>query len=164
MAEFQIAKSMAEVLYKLQHSSNYDHDDDDECDYDQYRRRRRRVSTKLSSEELDLARLTGMTAELAMSRAREANRDFKTVMAETEFRVSIELARILASTIDPVLQGLRKVKVEEEGEVCGVCQDDMEVGDDEARAMGCMHKFHGHCIFKWLKHKNVCPLCRHPNM
>ncbi|CAK9184409.1 unnamed protein product [Ilex paraguariensis] len=85
-------------------------------------------------------------------------RELGTVTASTEpasFRA--------AGGVDSVLRGLREVMVEEEdGHVCGVCLDEMKRGD-EAIAMGCMHKFHGYCIVKWLKRKTICPLCRYKN-
>lgn len=151
MDEIQIAKSKAEILDKLTNSSNYPDNPTG------------RVSAKLGGEEVDWERISGVTAELARGRARATNRDFPTVLEETELRVTVELARILEPTLDPVLKGLREVVVveeEEEGGLCGVCQEEMEVGED-VRAMGCTHKFHVFCIYKWLKHKNVCPLCRY---
>ncbi|KAF7121191.1 hypothetical protein RHSIM_Rhsim13G0211300 [Rhododendron simsii] len=151
MDEIQIAKSKAEILDKLTNSSNYPGNPAG------------RVSAKLGGEEVDWERISGVTAELAWWRAWATNRDFRTVLEETELRVTVELARILEPTLDPVLKGLREVVMveeEEEGGLCGVCQEEMEVGED-VRAMGCRHKFHVFCIYKWLKHKNVCPLCRY---
>ncbi|XP_052203982.1 E3 ubiquitin-protein ligase EL5-like [Diospyros lotus] len=148
MDEFQIAKSMAEILDRLKSGGGGDQG--------------RRGSAELGREERELARLEGMTAELALRQARATNGDFKTAMVEASLGVSKELATIMAATVDPVVAGLRKASVEEGGgEVCGVCQEEMEVGDEDVKAMAnCMHKFHGYCIFKWLKQKGVCPLCR----
>ncbi|XAR48640.1 Ubiquitin--protein ligase [Bertholletia excelsa] len=151
MAEYEIAKSMADLLNKLQRPS------DEEGDVSESNFRGDR--SKLGREEVELARLHAKTAELALNRARAWNREFKKVMEETEILVSVELARILADQVDPVVDALRKAVVEE-GHVCGVCQDEMVVGE-EARAMTCGHTFHGSCIFKWLHFNNACPLCRY---
>ncbi|KAA8549857.1 hypothetical protein F0562_001541 [Nyssa sinensis] len=155
MEEFQIASSMAQVLNILQHSGEVSDDgySSSTCDY------RRRSSVKLGREELQLATLASTTAKLAMSRARATGRDFNSVMAETELAVSIQLARILAGSIDPLLEGLTKVVVKDDEEhICGVCQDEIR-GGDEARAMVCRHKFHAYCIVKWLKQKKGAVAC-----
>ncbi|XP_048229452.1 E3 ubiquitin-protein ligase RNF167-like [Ricinus communis] len=58
--------------------------------------------------------------------------------------------------------GLKSVVVVDgDGEICGICLEEMEQGD-ETKAMDCMHRFHPSCIAQWLKReKNTCPLCRH---
>ncbi|XP_059668974.1 uncharacterized protein LOC132314079 [Cornus florida] len=114
-----------------------------------------RNRVKVSGEQLQLVRLESMTLELALSRTKGTDRYFWDVLAETQFEVKVQMVTIMADE-----KGLEKVLVEEEGHVCGVCQDEMEVGD-KARAMGCMHLFHGYCIVKWLIEANACPLCRH---
>ncbi|KAK2641070.1 hypothetical protein Ddye_022833 [Dipteronia dyeriana] len=95
-----------------------------------------------------------------MSRAAAQNRDFNQVLNEVEFKVSLHLAIIMEKTIDPTIAGTAAVTVEEDSHVCGVCQEDMQRGDD-ARAMDCMHVFHHDCILHWLHRNNTCPLCRH---
>ncbi|KAH7837462.1 hypothetical protein Vadar_014131 [Vaccinium darrowii] len=72
MDEIQIAKSKAEILNKLVNSSNYPYNPTG------------RVSAKLGGEEVDWPRISRITAELALSRARATNRDFRTVWEETE--------------------------------------------------------------------------------
>ncbi|KAL5831710.1 hypothetical protein ACOSQ4_017064 [Xanthoceras sorbifolium] len=114
---------------------------------------------ELDGEQMEYEWLEAKTKELAMSRAASQKRDFKTVLNEVELKVSLHLASLLAKTIDPAIMGTTTVRVEEEGHVCGVCQEDMEIGE-EARAMDCMHAFHDTCIFEWLHLKNTCPLCR----
>ncbi|CAK9184410.1 unnamed protein product [Ilex paraguariensis] len=154
--ELQIAISMADALNRLQHAAETPF-----SDHSWYAMQNPRSAPTLSAEELELAKLKSMPKKLAWSRARADCRDFETVLRETQHAISVNLARLLADTVDPVLEGLREVVVVEEDEdVCGVCLEEMKRGD-EARAMGCMHKFHGHCIFKWLKQKDVCPLCRY---
>ncbi|GMI97345.1 hypothetical protein HRI_003403800 [Hibiscus trionum] len=112
-------------------------------------------------ENMEWIMRDAMKAELAMSRARETNRDFETTYMEVQWEVAVELAKILAETIDPALAGTDGVKIEEEdGGACGICLEDMEKGE-EVRAIGvCGHKFHDHCIFQWVKRKQNCPLCR----
>ncbi|OAY61318.1 probable E3 ubiquitin-protein ligase HIP1 [Manihot esculenta] len=151
MDELQIATEEAEVLHRMSNWGVYSTFDGS---YDP-----RTIGGKLDPDELRLAKLEGMKRELARLRARDGNREFDVVLREVEFEVMIQLGMILAKSIDPVLKGLKKVKIEE-GEVCGVCQEEMEMGD-EGRAMECMHKFHGFCIVQWLKMKKTCPLCRY---
>ncbi|KAH7834902.1 hypothetical protein Vadar_020765 [Vaccinium darrowii] len=150
MDEIQIAKAKAEILVKLVNSGNYP---DNPIG---------RVTVKLGSEEVDSVGISRVMAELALSRAQATNRDLKTVLLETELMVLVELGRILEPTVDLVLKGLKEVVVleEEGGCVCAVCQAEMVAGED-VRAMGCMHKFHVFCIYRWLKQKTVCPLCRY---
>ncbi|KAL3506404.1 hypothetical protein ACH5RR_031786 [Cinchona calisaya] len=102
------------------------------------------------------AKINGMMANLAMSRAQETGRDFKTVLEETQLKIHLKLGEIMAKTIHPGLQVLTKIIVDEEEEeeepICGICQDEMKAEDD-VRAMACKHAFHGQCIFKWLDKK-----------
>ncbi|PSR86785.1 E3 ubiquitin-protein like [Actinidia chinensis var. chinensis] len=151
MAELAIAKSMADHLDRLQRPSH-----DPPCDSDPRLLR----TAELSNEQLEWARLSTMTTELARSRSRATGRDFWVVLAETELRVRVELARILAPMVDPVLHGLREASLEEGGMVCGVCHDDMVFGE-EVRSLRCRHVFHMDCIYRWLKVKNACPFCRY---
>ncbi|CAL0333764.1 unnamed protein product [Lupinus luteus] len=43
--------------------------------------------------------------------------------------------------------------------ICSICLDDLSIGS-EATRMPCSHVYHNHCIVKWLKTCNTCPLCR----
>lgn len=45
-------------------------------------------------------------------------------------------------------------------DTCIDCQGDLEIKDDECQiAWGaCNHAFHHHCINRWLKTRQVCPL------
>ncbi|KAJ4724432.1 RING/U-box superfamily protein [Melia azedarach] len=139
MNELEIAANKAELLLRLGNWSTHS-----TSDYD---------------EQLEFERLESKTEKLAMSRALASNKDYRTVLMEVELQVSIHLANLLEPTIDPVLAGTRSLKVEEDGLVCGVCQEEMEK-EEEGRAMECKHMFHDSCILKWLKIKNTCPLCR----
>ncbi|KAJ6895919.1 Minor histocompatibility antigen H13 [Populus alba x Populus x berolinensis] len=47
-----------------------------------------------------------------MKRASATNRDFHSVLAEVELQVRVQLAGILAKTIDPVLAGLKNLVIE----------------------------------------------------
>ncbi|KAJ4980948.1 hypothetical protein NE237_031785 [Protea cynaroides] len=42
---------------------------------------------------------------------------------------------------------------------CMVCMDEFVKGVVIVK-LPCTHFFHGECIFKWLKHKKSCPICR----
>ena len=120
----------------------------------------RTFSGKLDPLELQSIRLESLTAKLASFRARETKRDFNTVMQEVQLEVFRWLGRILAKSMDPVFNGSKDVVIEEDGAVCGVCQEDMNVGV-EGRMLKCMHKFHSDCIVNWLRSKATCPLCRY---
>ena len=47
-----------------------------------------------------------MTAELALSGVQTTGRDYGVVLEDMEWRVKVELARILAPMVDPLLQVL----------------------------------------------------------
>ena len=51
----------------------------------------------------------------------------------------------------------------EHGELgqCNICLAPYELGD-EIRTTQCMHKFHTHCIDRWLRSNGVCPICKFP--
>ncbi|KAK6235442.1 zinc finger protein [Theobroma cacao] len=151
----QIATLKAETLNRLSNWGRYYSTFDGSCDP------RTTFSGKLDKEQLDFIRCETMATTLAMSRARETNRDYETTLMEVQLEVGIELAKLLAETIDPAFAGTNAVRIEEDGEeVCGICLENMEKGE-EARAMGdCSHKFHAFCIFEWVKRKKNCPLCR----
>jgi hypothetical protein len=151
--ELQIAILRAELLDRLRNWGRY-------STYDGSYDPRSTYSGKLDAMELEGPRLDAMTAELARSRARETGRKLETVMREVELEVMRRLGRILAKTVDPAFAGTEEVAIEEDGAVCGVCQEEMEVGD-EGRMLGCMHKFHSDCALKWLREKATCPLCRY---
>ncbi|KAI3927729.1 hypothetical protein MKW92_009347 [Papaver armeniacum] len=46
----------------------------------------------------------------------------------------------------------------DDGEVCPVCFQDMNVG---AVVLKCSHVFHENCVLEWAKRKPNCPVCRH---
>lgn len=152
MDELQIARATAQILHRLEHWGKIvaDH------------RPSEAGTGRFEGEELQLRKLKRMTYELAQSRAAADCRDFGAVLRETELGVMVEMGRILAETVDPVLEGLRRETVAEEGEVCGVCQEEMESGDEDVKSMGCAHRFHGFCIWRWLTERKSCPLCRNP--
>ncbi|KAL4467532.1 hypothetical protein ABPG72_004600 [Tetrahymena utriculariae] len=51
------------------------------------------------------------------------------------------------------------VKEVEENEICSICLDEWQI-NDQAKILGCMHKFHPKCIDDWLKEKTICPYCK----
>ncbi|XP_058114302.1 E3 ubiquitin-protein ligase MBR2-like [Magnolia sinica] len=44
-------------------------------------------------------------------------------------------------------------------ESCSICQEEY-AEEDEIGTLGCDHYFHITCIKKWLRYKNVCPICK----
>ncbi|KAL0440792.1 UNVERIFIED_CONTAM: putative E3 ubiquitin-protein ligase RHG1A [Sesamum radiatum] len=49
---------------------------------------------------------------------------------------------------------------EEEHGICVVCQDDTRQGNHAIRVLDCGHDYHACCITRWLREKNICPLCK----
>lgn len=45
------------------------------------------------------------------------------------------------------------------GEVCAVCQDKFETGQ-QVSCLRCEHTFHKNCLGPWLRSNNTCPVCR----
>ncbi|XP_057718753.1 probable E3 ubiquitin-protein ligase RHG1A [Arachis stenosperma] len=48
---------------------------------------------------------------------------------------------------------------ESEAEPCCVCQEEYKDGEDIG-TLDCGHDFHTECVKQWLKHKNLCPICK----
>ena len=46
-------------------------------------------------------------------------------------------------------------------EVCAVCQDGFEVGNERRSLNACHHTFHRACIDIWFQENVHCPVCRH---
>jgi len=46
-------------------------------------------------------------------------------------------------------------------EVCAVCQDGYEVGNERRSLNVCHHTFHKSCIDTWFQENVHCPVCRH---
>ncbi|XP_021753768.1 E3 ubiquitin-protein ligase SIS3-like [Chenopodium quinoa] len=110
-----------------------------------------------------LAKTKGRLAEVARRRAEASGRDFTTVFDETYFEFMHIEAKIMVKEmlVDPREMAMKDTVVLEEdrGEVCGVCQEEFEVGETVSGTT-CMHKFHGSCLWKWLYDRQTCPLCR----
>ncbi|KAF3454307.1 hypothetical protein FNV43_RR04754 [Rhamnella rubrinervis] len=144
----EIAMARAQLMDKL--SNSYSTYDEDHPYYHM-----------LNQPEAQHVRLDIMTYDLALSRARETNRDdYDAVLKEVQLEVTLELGRILAKTMDPAFAGSKAVKVDEDDAVCSICHEELGRGG-YARALGCMHMFHGYCLIKWLNKKTNCPLCRY---
>ena len=62
----------------------------------------------------------------------------------------------------PITKETKPVKEDEE-EVCAICLDEFEEGDDIPK-LRCKHKFHKHCLMPLCSSKNnrdvLCPICR----
>lgn len=145
MEELEIAEEMAARLHRLSNWEKYSSDSAQEpC---------------CSEEELSL-HLQAKKVELAIHRAKSTGKDLRAVWSEVELGIMRHLARILSRTIDPVIASLGDSTVPEDGEVCGVCQEEMRRGE-RSRGTGCRHRFHPLCIETWIKSHNSCPLCRH---
>jgi hypothetical protein len=42
--------------------------------------------------------------------------------------------------------------------ICPICYNDIK--KDGLTISNCFHKFHRNCIYKWIKYKENCPICR----
>ncbi|KAL0318335.1 UNVERIFIED_CONTAM: Retrovirus-related Pol polyprotein from transposon TNT 1-94 [Sesamum angustifolium] len=49
---------------------------------------------------------------------------------------------------------------EEERGICVMCQDDMRPGNHAIGVLDCGHDYHACCVTRWLREKNICPLCK----
>ncbi|CAK9135344.1 unnamed protein product [Ilex paraguariensis] len=52
-----------------------------------------------------------------------------------------------------------KTEGQVEAEPCCICQEEYNDGDDLGM-LECGHDFHSSCIKQWLRHKNLCPICK----
>jgi chemotaxis protein CheY-P-specific phosphatase CheC len=50
----------------------------------------------------------------------------------------------------------------ESKELCPICQDTFNPTNRgrDIKTLNCQHKFHTHCINKWIEIRNLCPLCQ----
>ncbi|KAI3923365.1 hypothetical protein MKW98_026958 [Papaver atlanticum] len=55
---------------------------------------------------------------------------------------------------------MKKIVVLDDAEVCSVCLEDIDVGDEDTKVLSCnSHIFHEKC--EWSRRTPNCPLCRH---
>ncbi|CAA0825489.1 RING/U-box superfamily protein [Striga hermonthica] len=45
--------------------------------------------------------------------------------------------------------------------MCDLCMDRLYVGAQVTKLPNCGHRYHSHCLVKWLEDNCVCPCCRH---
>ncbi|KAM0035612.1 putative transcription factor C2H2 family [Helianthus debilis subsp. tardiflorus] len=70
---------------------------------------------------------------------------------------------VLTGRVIPVMRPtpmMRMEEVQEEGNVCSVCLEDMVEGSMVGRVSCSRHVFHEKCINEWLKDNRSCPNCR----
>lgn len=54
---------------------------------------------------------------------------------------------------------LEKIKIEDEKDVCSICLQEFNFGDDAAK-LPCTHFCHYDCILEWFVKSATCPICR----
>ena len=52
-----------------------------------------------------------------------------------------------------------QVDEEEEEDICSICLDVLNNGQELRKLGGCGHQFHKECIKDWFRQNRVCPLC-----
>lgn len=67
----------------------------------------------------------------------------------------VEVIRII------IVENPNKFFKNDSTETCPICLETMEIGRSNSLAsMSCEHTFHKDCIIEWLRHSNMCPICR----
>ncbi|PIA64475.1 hypothetical protein AQUCO_00100154v1 [Aquilegia coerulea] len=102
--------------------------------------------------------MTTQTQHITTTKPRRPQLAPRSTTESTTSTTRTTTAPITLEEIKKILLG-PKVFVLDSGEVCTICLDDMEEGD-EARTIECKHTFHTNCISEWVKQKATCPLCR----
>ena len=49
---------------------------------------------------------------------------------------------------------------EDNNEMCSICQENFQVGDETREIDNCNHEFHRNCIDEWFRTRITCPVCR----
>ena len=87
------------------------------------------------------------------------NRDFD----ERDYDMLLQLDEqvVKKKTVEAsLIEKIPKIQVEE-ATSCSICLEDMEKGVTASEIPFCKHKFHSHCIEKWLKdYGETCPICK----
>ena len=76
--------------------------------------------------------------------------------------------KFISNILDRNIFGLNTI--ENEIKECVICLEKMSTkqnksasGEENVRALWCMHLFHTKCIHEWLVNNNTCPTCRAPS-
>ncbi|KAJ4827079.1 hypothetical protein Tsubulata_013893 [Turnera subulata] len=158
-----IAMAKAEILHRLSNWGYYSTISDGSRTINDSPRSWNNGGSRRDKEELQLIKLDAKIHKLARLRAdATGGGDFYKILPQVKLEVMFHLARILSENPDPAPAGLMDVVIGEGGQVCGICREELNVGE-RGRAMECQHKFHSCCIMEWLQlqEKKTCPLCRH---
>lgn len=68
---------------------------------------------------------------------------------------------IVRPTLGQIDIGTTLEVLDAEEEVCAICQDNMNVGEEVRVINACDHRFHRNCIDTWFQRNVRCPVCRH---
>jgi hypothetical protein len=121
----------------------------------------RRAEHQRQQQE-DLQRFGGVDGLITMlmrvQLARADGADIETALRDS-FAAFEEAGGAPDPTPEDVIKALPLVKIENDGQECAVCLDEIEVGG-EGTCLPCSHKYHPACIVPWLRLHSTCPICR----
>ncbi|KAF6158560.1 hypothetical protein GIB67_040074 [Kingdonia uniflora] len=58
-----------------------------------------------------------------------------------------------------VEERLSRVDIVKDGDDCAVCIDELKIGDEASKIVGCSHIYHKECIARWALVNHTCPMC-----
>ncbi|KAI3964462.1 hypothetical protein MKX01_007152 [Papaver californicum] len=113
------------------------------------------INSYSQDKDLELSLLGIYTRVLAQKVNRLTGIDTTKAIGELEKAIDCEVNREFS-------EHMKKIVVLDDAEVCSVCLQDIDVGDDDVVVLKCnSHTFHKKCMQEWSKKQPNCPLCRH---
>jgi hypothetical protein len=76
-------------------------------------------------------------------------------------RMIVDSLRARSEALGP----LKAAALQEEGDVCSICLEHMQAGEQAISLPACHHIFHWDCIYPWIRSKGAnadCPFCKRP--
>lgn len=110
--------------------------------------------------ELPLDDLENLQLALALAESRnesgEPNPDAMTY--EELLALEEKMGKVEVGLSEAEIESLPSKKAQG-GEICTICQSEMERGEIVKELQRCGHSYHSECIQEWLKSRKICPVC-----